>query len=207
MDRQEYLNQISTTSKPKKKASGKTRKLLSPKFFWIGGICVGLFILMAIIGGVLNGNKGGEKNKAFALKLHLDGTTEVIAEYQKSVKSSALRSSSAALANVLSGTNRDLTAYLTEKYNFKVKDVDKGLSRQAKLEKDGLTQELFEAKINGNLDRVYAHKMAYEIALIANEEAAIIKATGNEAFKAMLTESYNSLDNLYDDFNDFSEAK
>ena len=49
--------------------------------------------------------------------------------------------------------------------------------------------------------------MAYEISLMANSEAQLLKSTNNDTLKEMLTTSYNSLDNLYDKFNDFSETK
>ena len=72
--------------------------------------------------------------------------------------------------------------------------------------KDGLEAELFEAKINGILDRIYTHKMAYEISLITNREAQIMKSINNETLNEILTTSYDSLETLYDKFNDFSEA-
>ena len=78
---------------------------------------------------------------------------------------------------------------------------------QLTLEKDGLSEELFEAKINGILDRIYAHKMAYEISLITARESQIIKSVNNDVLKEALVKSYDSLGVLYDKFNDFSETK
>ena len=207
MDRQEYLNQIAETSQPKKVGGKKKGSFFSPKMLMIGAICLVLLVAMVIFGNIMSGSKGSEKDRAYALKLHLDNTTSVISEYQKKVKSSILRSSSASLSSILSSTSRDLTTYITEKYNFKAKDVPKKMTEQATLEKDGLEQDLFEAKINGNLDRIYAHKMAYEISLVAAEEANLMNATKNDKLKEVLQTSYDSLSDLYDDFNDFSEAK
>ena len=160
-----------------------------------------------IIGAVLSGNRGGDKNLSYALKLHIDGTSEVIQKYQSDVKSSDLRSSSASLYSILSNTSKELTDYITAKYDFKEKDVNKNIAEEATLSKDGLEAELFEAKINGILDRIYAHKMAYEVSLITSEEAKIISSTGSADLKELLTKSYNSLNNLYDKFNSFSETK
>ena len=154
----------------------------------------------------MGGGKTSDKEKLFALILHIDNTTEVIGEYQSNVKSSDLRSYSASLNGVLSNTSKDLTNYAAEKYNFKAKDVDKNIAEEETTSKDGLKSELFEAKINGVLDRIYAHKMAYEISLITTREAQLIRSAGNETLKQALTTSYNSLDNLYSKFNDFSET-
>jgi len=130
----------------------------------------------------------------------------VIQEYQPNVKSSELRSYSASLYSILSNTDNGLTEYLDQRYNIKDKDIKSNIVEEATLEKDGLTADLFEAKINGVLDRIYAHKMAYEISLITAEEASLVKITKNEDYKAILTDSYNSLTTLYEKFNNFSET-
>ena len=180
---------------------------MSSKFFLVGTIGVVLLVVIMIIGMLLGGGKGGEKNLSFALKLHLDNTSAVIQKYQPNVKSSDLRSSSASLYSVLSNTSRDLTNYITEKYDYKEKNVNKNLVEEATTAKDALENELFKAKINGIMDRIYAHKMAYEIAAFMMEESKLINSTGNATLKESLTTSYNSLKNLYDKFNDFSETK
>ena len=96
---------------------------------------------------------------------------------------------------------------MTEKYNFKVKDIEKKKVEEAKQQMDALDSELFEAKINGILDRIFAHKIAYEISMIMSEEAKLLNSTRNDEYHAVVEENYNSLKNLYDKFNDFSEAK
>ena len=147
------------------------------------------------------------KDRLLALVLHIDNTSEAIGEYQPNVKSSDLRSYSASLNGVLSNTSRELTNYIAEKYNMKPKDANENIAEEETLAKDDLVNELFEAKINGNLDRIYAHKMAYEISLITSREIQLYKSTNNESLKEILDTSYNSLSNLYDKFNDFSETK
>ena len=209
MDGQQYLNQISKASKPVKKVGGKKgiSNILSSKFFVIGAVAIGLLIIIIIIGAILGGNKDNTKTLSYDLKLHLDNTSEVIQEYQQNVKSSILRSNSASLSGVLANTSRDLTDYLVNKYKFKDKDISNKIFEEATLAKDELTNELFEAKINGILDRIYAHKMAYEISLLTAEEAKLIKASQDDALTELLTTSHESLSNLYDKFNDFSETK
>lgn len=205
MDRQEYLNQISMKNQPVKKS--KLSGIFGSKFFWVGVIGVAVFVFIMILGGILGSARGSDKDRLFALILHIDNTSEIIGEYQPNVKSSDLRSYSASLGGILSNTSKDLTEYATAKYNFKAKDVKQNIIEEETTAKDALKDEFFEAKINGVLDRIYAHKMAYEISLMANSEAQLLKSTNNDTLKEMLTTSYNSLDNLYDKFNDFSETK
>ncbi len=204
MDRQEYLNQISASNHPVKKSRSG---IFASKFFWVGLIGIVAFVLIMILGAIIGGAKSNDKERVFSLILHIDNTSEVIGQYQSNVKSSDLRSYSASLNGILSNTSKELTAYAEEKYNFKAKDVSSKISEEETLSKDGLANELFEAKINGILDRIYAHKMAYEISLITNRESQIFKSSSNENLKNILETSYNSLNNLYDGFNDFTETK
>ena len=204
MDDKEYLKQISASVRPEKKP--KT-SFMSSTLFKVGMGGIVAFIAIMIISSIISGAKGDVKTQSIALKLHLDDTAAVISVYQKSVKSSGLRSSSASLYSVLSNTSREVGDYLTDKYSYKAGSENKNLKDAAALHKDGLETDLFEAKINGILDRIYTHKMAYEISLIMTEESSIYNASGNETLRGILETSYNSLDKLYEEFNNFSETK
>lgn len=207
MENQEYLDQISAQNVPRKKGNQGAGKFLSSKMMIFIGVGVGLFILLAIIGGALSSGKGGMQKNLTQLKLHLDSVVNVINSYQPNVKSSNLRSSSASLKNVLSNTSVKLDGYMTEKYGKDSNKAAKNLTEQAKTEEDALLAELFDAKINGILDRIYAHKMAYEISKITSEEGRVYNSASDDTLKEIVGESYNSLENLYNEFNDFSETK
>lgn len=204
MEGQEYLNQIAAENRP---ATKQKKGILSSKFFLVGAIGVAALILIIIIGVILGGNKGDEKNLSFALKVHLDNVSGVISEYQTYVKSSDLRSDSASLYAVLSDTSHNLTDYISSKYNVKEKEISKNASSKSQKDLEELKNSLFEAKINGILDRVYAHKMAYEISLFMTEESKISNSTRSDSLKEIVGTSYSSLEKLYDVFNNFSEAK
>ncbi len=204
MNDKEYLKQISSAVRPEKKS--KMSFLSSPiaKALLIG--VVGLIVII-IIGSILGGGKAGTASKTASLKFHLDNTATVISDYRKLIKSSNLRSSSASLYSVLTNTSKEVTEILP-KLGFSSNSADgKKLSNKAVKNKDALENDLFEAKINGNLDRIFALKMAYEISIIMSDEADIHNATNNEALKSSMSSSYSSLEMLYDKFNDFSETK
>ena len=205
MDGQEYLNQISASNRPVKQS--KLNQILTNKFFLIGAGVLVTLIFIIIIGSVISGGKGNEKKDSIALFLRINDTSEIIEEYQSSVRSSELRASSASLNTVLQDTSKKIGDYLIQKYNYKDKDVDKKVVEQLTLEKDELSEELFEAKINGVLDRIYAHKMAYQIQLFVAEGSQIRKSTKEEALQDILDTFGSSLENLYDKFNNFSEGQ
>lgn len=204
MDNQAYLDQISATTRPAKKSPSNFLSSLTFKIIIGVGIA---FIIMAIIGAILSGINGNTKSNSISLKLHFDNLSKTISTYQPSLKSSTLRSYSASLSSIISSTNRDLTAYITEAYEYKDNSVDKKLLSTEAALSDELNQELFNAKINGLLDRTYARKMAYEISIITSREASLIKSLKDDTIKSSLTSSHNSLATLYDDFNNFSETK
>lgn len=204
MDNQAYLDQISATTRPAKKSPSNFLSSLAFKIIIGVGIA---FIIMAIIGAVLSGINGNTKSNSISLKLHFDNLSKTISTYQPSLKSSTLRSYSASLSSIISSTNRDLTTYITEAYEYKDNSVDKKLLSTEAALYDELNQELFNAKINGLLDRTYARKMAYEISIVTSREASLIKSLKDDTIKSSLTSSHNSLATLYDDFNNFSETK
>ena len=212
MNKQEYLNQISATSRPVGTAKGgKFGKILSSKITMIVVGAIALFIVIGVIGAIIGGAKGNVKDSLFSLKVHADNTKNVIDDYLGKVKSSALRSDGSTLSSLLADLNGNIEGYVTEKYNMKVNEIEKKLNEkkieQLQLEKDDLEASLFEAKINGNLDRVYAHKMAYEISLIMAEENQIAGASNDDSLKGFLSNNYTSLENLYHKVDSFSEAQ
>ena len=204
MEGQEYLNQISAENRPEK---APKFGFLKSKFFIVGaGGVIGLIIII-IIGSIIGSSKNSVKELGYALDLHITNTSKLIQTYQPSVKSSELRSSSASLYSVLSNTERDLSEYLNNKYGLSENKIPAKIVDQANLERDGLEADLFEAKINGILDRIFAHKMSYEITVFMTEEAKIIKSTNDEALVNILNSSYQSLENLYENFSNYSETK
>ncbi len=210
MDRQEYLNQISASNRPvNTKPNGKFASILSSKVFLIAAGAVILFILLAVIGGVLSGSKSSPKQKIYAFTMHIDNTTEAFDGYRDKVKSSGIRSYYTTLSSLLVNVKGQLESYLSAKNGDNKDDAKKILGekkiQQLDLERDALINELFEAKINGNLDRVFENKMSYEIATMMNEESDIAKSSGDESLKEIMANSYTSLENLYNQINNISE--
>lgn len=202
MEGRDYLNQISASVRPEKKSK---LGFMNSMFFKLGVGAVIAFVVIMIIGMIISGGKAGAEDQAISLKLNIDNTLEVIAEYQPSVKSSDLRSNSASLYSVLTNTNRELTNFITEKYNYKPKDDDKKFAEKVSQERYELESALFEAKINGILDQVYASKIAYTILLISSKEDSLFNASSDQTLQTLLTTSYNSLETLYDQFNNFQK--
>ncbi|MBR3252794.1 hypothetical protein IKF84_01850 [Candidatus Saccharibacteria bacterium] len=210
MDSQDYLDQISAGVRPAGPKTG-LMKIISSKYFKWGMIALAVLIVIIIFGSIL-GNKPSMKNKCFSFNLHLAGDIEMIDTYQPSVKSSKLRSLSASLRGILSNTYSQLDAYIAQVFAIDDKVIEKSKELQnsmndAALYKAELNNDLFAAKINGLLDRTYAHKMALEIYSIMSEETGIINTADDANLKSILSSNQDSLENLYSEFSNFSETK
>lgn len=206
MDSQDYLNQISAMARPVKPPKKGLMGVLTSKYFKWGMVAVGLLIVIMLFGAMLSGRVTIEQ-RLVGLKLRFDRTVEVIDTYQPKVKSSQLRSLSGSLKGVLSNTSTQLNNYMISVLQFDFGSVKETTIEESNLQRDELLNELFSAKINGLLDRTYAHKLTLEIYTTMGEEAGIINETTDATLKELLTASYNSLNNLYSEFNDFSETK
>lgn len=206
MDSQDYLDQISRSARPPKQKKGGIGGILKSKWFKWGLVALGLLIFTIIFGSML-GNKETLQEKCIDLKLHLDGTVEAISEYQDDLKSSLLRSYASSLKGVFTNASSGLNTYMVEAYGYEAGKEDDSVVEAAELTRDELKNELFKAKINGLLDRVFAHKMALEIFSIMSDEAGIANETSDNELKSLLSTSHDSLNNLYTQFNDFSETK
>ncbi|MBQ7201915.1 hypothetical protein IJS18_00795 [Candidatus Saccharibacteria bacterium] len=204
MNQQEYLSQISNNVRPPK--APKPSLLASPiiKYLLIGVVVI---IGIIIFGSVIGGNKKSAKDLSISLKLHLDGTTAEIANFQPYVKSSSLRANGASLNTVLSNADRELTEYIASKYSYKSGSENKKTKSKYEALQQELHEELFKAKINGMLDRIFATKMVTEISLIQTEMQTIYNSASDQSYKDFLKSSYSSLDNLSEQFKNFSEAK
>jgi hypothetical protein len=99
-------------------------------------------------------------------------------------------------------------SYMEQTYGEKEANTpDQAAIDKANTAKDVLKNDLFEAKINGLLDRVFSHKMTLEIYSIMSDEGSLNKDTKDANLQSLLSNSFDSLNNLYTQFNDFSETK
>ena len=208
MDSQDYLDQISREARPKTPGKKGVMGVLTSKYVKWGAIAFLILIVIMIFGSMLGGRESLQ-SKCTSLKLRLDQTNEVITEYQQYLKSSSLRSLSASLTGIFTNTSTQLGNFMTSAYGEEDATRNEAKLEEAKLNAESLGQELFNAKINGLLDRTFAHKMALEIYGVMGEEMDMYNSASSEQaeLKTLLESSHTSLNNLYTQFNDFSETK
>ncbi len=201
MDKQEYLNQISASTTASTKPAVKA--FWRSKFFWTVIGCIVFMVLVLVVGNVATSGRVTMVDRVGELLIHIEKTSDIIDEYQSDLKSSILRGYSASLSSVLADTDNRLATFAAGAYGYKPKNIDEEVKAAAEEAYAELYNELFRAKINGELDNFYDLKMVYEITTILTQEQAILDATKNEELTAIVTTSFNSLMNLYAQFDGF----
>ena len=141
------MDQITAASRPVKPPKKGLQGILSSKYLKWGGIVVALFLVILLFGSMLSGKPSIEE-ECIELKLHLDGTTELITDFQPDVKSLSLRSLSSSLKGLFSNISSQINSYLIKAYDFNDKHIKETTMQEAEDNKNRLGNELFDAKIN-----------------------------------------------------------
>ncbi len=207
MDKMAYLQQIATpdqSPKPSKLSltSGPLPKIL------IG--LAALAILIIIVGLLTSGGGGtSERSQVEQIQLRSSNLIKTITTYNKSLKSSSLRSSGQSLSNVLTETNRELTNILKSDYAA-TDESDTTLSATTKTSEQNYIKKVNEtletARLNANLDRTYARQMALEVSLLSSLESSLLEKTSNTSLKNILNTSLKNLSSLHTSFDSFTDA-
>lgn len=204
MDNFEYLNQISQSVRPTKtkaNVAGFPMKLI---IFAVVGVI--LFFVLMIVGANLSNKSDTPADLALQLNLRVNNLNTTITKYNKSIKSSRLRSIGSSLSSTLNNTSTQLTGYFTEKGY----DSDKLTPKESIVASEGasmseLDAALNDAKLNGILDRVYLNQISFQVAMLISLETQV-SAKADEALLEIVTQSLNSLNTIQDALRAFTDA-
>lgn len=199
MDNQTYLDQITASTKP----TSSKKSFFSSQIFKIAALGVGLTIVIIIFGSILGNINNKERDLAEQLSLRMDNLTATIDEYNDSVKSSYLRSIGTSFSAILADTNRDLSDYLIQKYNFNPEKSNSNLVEKELKFADELNADLEEARLNGILDRVYVSKLDLQITLLLSTESDILSRTKNQSLQSIINKSVSSLESLQNNLAEY----
>jgi len=205
MDNFAYLDQISasTNATNSSVAPGNSffGALFGKKSTRILLLSAVVAIILCIIFAIINSIVNRETDYVPRLSLRTTNLSSMVTEYTPTVKSSSLRAAGSSLASILDNMSSNLTTSLGEDY-----EVSEPVAKEEAEVLSSLTTALYEAKINGVLDRTYARQFAYQIVnlLALIEEAK--NSTDDATLKTKLTSSEESLSNIYPAFADYSDT-
>lgn len=202
MDNLSYLNQISASAAPPStKKSTSPLPFLQQKGFRIFIIIAGAIIVLSIIFGIISSIFNRETDYVPRLQLRTTNLYSTITDYSSQIKSSSLRAANSSLATIIGNMSDTLSTYIDPKYEIppKVEEEEEAISSE-------LSAALFEAKINGLLDRTYARQLAYSISIILSLEEEALSHTSDQSIKAYLTTSAENLNKILPAFSEYSDT-
>lgn len=190
----DYLDQIAPPPPRAKFMSGSFGKIvviLGVVFVFAVGIIVAL---------------GNQKNTASTEKIAVqtENLQRVANDTQKNIKSGKLQATNSNFNIWLKNTNRD--AYdLLGQAGIKKTDMSKTMVAEEKDARDKLTAKFEDARLNANLDRVYAREMAYQTQLLKTDLDKLAKNGPGKPFRDLASNASKNLTAIQKSFADFVE--
>lgn len=206
MDNLEYLQQISKSNRPVAPAQPTSKSNLSLIIkIAIGGIIS--FVAILILGIAL-GNMGAKSSDlAKQIYIRSNNLNSTITTYNRSLKSSRLRSISSSLSGTLVNTSNQLSNYLTSTSDdSKTALVPSEAITTSETELiDNLNTTLNNAKLNGILDRIYEHQIASQVSLLLALESQLLGRSPDEPLLSIIQQSYASLSTIQTSLEEYDD--
>ena len=196
----EYLNQISAKPAPVQPTlfDKKTKLILI-----VAATVLLLVVILAAVAGSSSGSEPTATSELSRLYQRSDTLEKTLTTYTPSVKSSALRSSAASLSTILAELKSTSNTYFTAS-GAKLEDYPLPTADSKNL--TAMSSALESARLNGILDRTFAHELDYQIRYLIIIEDSTLAKSSDSSLTTFLKSSKASLERLRDTFASFSES-
>ncbi len=195
-----YLQSIS--AKPKK--SGPLGGNLFSKKFLIPLIAVAIISILIIIVGSISGSKPKNLDITVRLSDRTANLTKTVDKYTPLLKSSELRGMGSSFSSILKTTSVPLTNSVKNDFAKASKTTLDDIAAEETEYITNVNNTLENARLNAILDRTFAREIAYQIAMLRTLQQDCINNTKNDTLKSSLESSVDSLNNLYEQFMNYS---
>ncbi len=207
MNNLEYLNQISQSSRPTRasKASSVNGGLILK--ILIGGLLA--TALLIGFGLLINNNSSRVSDLTKRLYNRTIYVKDIITTYNKSLKSSQLRSINYSLSGTLTGTSAQLASYITAHTD---KDTKKPLANTeaiAAVEETyfaNINDQLSTAKLNGLLDRYYSNQIYLQVELLLSMASELNERDKDPALLQILKDFSENLDVIANSLKNYTDS-
>lgn len=203
MNNLEYLNEISKSNRP----TSPVKK--SPiNFGLIFKILLGATVVTALLMAlVVLVNNGATRSTDLTQQLYVrvNNVNQTISTYNKSLKSSQLRSINYSLSGTLTGASSQLSNYLTATSESKsaLTPPSNIATSEAKLN-DQVNATLARAKLNGTLDRIYSAQIQMQVSLMMSITSEILARDKSPALIEILDNFYSNLNVISETLNNYT---
>ncbi len=204
MNNLEYLNHISQSNRP----TPQSKKAMAG-FGIIWKVLIGGLVATALligIGVLINNGSSRATDLTIQLSARTTAVNKVISDYNKSLKSSQLRSINYSLSGTLTGVSSQLSHYISETY---AKDSPATMKEETTLYESQLIGStngaLSNAKINGTLDRAYYTQISLQVSLMMSLVEELMARDKDPALHEILEPFYSNLDAINKALADYNQ--
>ena len=136
----------------------------------------------------------------------MQNLSNTLQTYNPMIKSSQLRSLGASLSSTLNNSSTQIANYFTE---LDLEDEERtpspSIQDEETLISDNLNATLYNAQLNGLLDRTYLNQITLQISLLLSLETQISSKTNDEELLYIISLSTSNLEVILNNFNNFSD--
>ncbi len=198
MNNLEYLNQISKTSRPVKNSGNNQGFGTIIKIAVIGVVA---FIILFIVGAIISSKSNSASTLGPQIYIRTTNLEKTINTYNKSLRSSRLRSIGLTLSSTLTAATNQLDPFFKSSAS-----KDKNLTQSETEYQANLDGTLTNAKLNGMLDRAYANQMQLQTSLLLSMLEQAINHTRDENLKNIYAQYQSNLTATNTDLVNYSSS-
>ena len=189
-----YLDQI---------AAPQAANTIKPWQLWsfIGGV---LLLVIILVVALMNAGGPSVGTRLSNFVYRVNALNDIADTNEENVQNSQLVADNAQMESILTGISQQSTDALASSGISKLSDTPKDSPITAEFGK--LSNELDDARLNAVFDRTYAREVAYQLATLRAEIAAMLAHTNSESVTTYLKTSDGNLKPLEKEFSDFNDT-
>jgi hypothetical protein len=216
MDNMAYLQQISGATnnlgtQPKKQSGNSILSKIFNIWTILGVIVLTIVITVTVVvSSVMNQVDTKDQEllqESYWLSEAL--TKDTYNEYYRDLKNSDIRNMTESLMSVLNELMLDEKSLLKTQFGVDISKQSKSKDEipvKAYADNAKMNAKLKDARLSGFLDRVFLREITMQVAVLRSIHSEIAARTKNAATKSISETATNNLDNLYQQFHNFSSV-
>lgn len=171
-----------------------------------GKAVIGLGVLFVLAVSVIVAMSGTKRTADLeTVAIRLDNMQLVAKNTQKNLKNGKLLAANSNYQIWIANADRDAYSLLAQA-EVKKTDMDKKMIAKEKADSKALTTKFEDAKLNANLDRVYAREMAYQAQILITSYNKMSKTSEAKAIREYAKNATKNLTPIQKSFSEFDDS-
>ena len=205
MNGKEYLDQIAVKGKVK-----SAKPIFTPMLIKL--IAAGVVALIAIVTvGIVINNSNAKVTQSYErvyLRIHNlsnKNSGNPFTKYTRKIRNSDLRSYADTFFSVTTTTDASLAGVISA-VGVKTDKISKEVSNAESSNVSNITNQLLDASYAGNIDRIYATNLSYQISTLIQYETEALKKTNNQSFASIISQNSTDMRQLQEQIQNWLDT-